>query len=451
MMTTDIILCVDDEEIVLRSLQRELNEALGQEYLIEVAEGGEEALELFEEFQEDGQDVPVVISDHIMPGMKGDELLQRIHQRSPDTLTIMLTGQADLTAVTNAVNHANLYQYIAKPWESTHLAMTVKEALRRYTHERTIERQHDHLRSANRELEQLNAAYERFVPREFLACLQKARITDVQLGDQVQQEVTILFADIRAFTTLSERMTPQENFDFLNAYLGLMGPAIRRHHGVIDKYIGDAVMAIFPRRPDDAVDAAIAMQTSVQEFNRRHSTTPIAIGIGVHLGHVMLGTIGEAERMETTVISDAVNLASRLEGLTKVYGTTILISEHTRARLEEPNRYLSRSLGLAQLKGKLRHVGLCEVYDGDHEPAKSLKTATGPAFDAGLKRYADRQFIEAARMFHQVLTINPHDEAARFFVERAIQLVFQEAPQEWDVLHAVAARAAETSRNSPSE
>jgi two-component system sensor histidine kinase ChiS len=436
-MNTGVILCVDDEEIVLRSLQRELNELLGQEYIIETAEGGDDALELFQELREDGYDVPVVISDHIMPGMKGDELLQNIHHLSPNTLNIMLTGQADLAAVTNAVNHADLYQYVAKPWETTHLAMTVKEALRRYTHERTIEQQHAHLQVANRDLERLNAAYERFVPREFLGCLQKQSIVDVQLGDQVQEEITILFADIRAFTTISEHMTPQENFDFLNAYLGRMGPIMRQHGGFIDKYIGDAVMAIFPKRADDALNAAIGMLKELSLFNRIHHKRPISIGIGLHIGHVILGTIGEEQRMETTVISDAVNLASRLEGLTKVYGTAIIISEQTLARVEHPEQYRTRFLGQAQLKGKLEHIEIFEVYEGDREPVKSLKLELKTAFDAGLRQYSNKDFVEAARAFHQVLKKNPNDMPARFFLERSAQLLFQDLPDQWDVLDIV--------------
>lgn len=432
-MKTPVILCVDDEEIVLRSLQRELNDVLGQAYLIEIAEGGADALDVFRELRANDHDVPVVISDHIMPGMKGDEFLRHIHRLSPQTLNIMLTGQADLAAVTNAVNHANLYQYVAKPWEATHLAMTVKEALRRYTHERTIETQHAHLQTANRELECLNAAYERFVPREFLGCLNKQSILDVRLGDQVQQEITILFADIRSFTTLSEHMTPQENFDFLNTYLGIMGPVIRRHQGFIDKYIGDAVMAIFPQRPDDAVNAAIAMQTELARFNRTRPQKPISIGIGLHLGSVMLGTIGEEQRMETTVISDAVNLASRLEGLTKIYGAPLVVSEQTLQRVEHPEHYHTRFLGQAQLKGKQGQVGIFEVYDSDREPLKSLKQSTQAAFDAGLQYYAARNFLEAARRFHQVLKDNPHDLPARFFVERSAQLLFQDAPEQWNI------------------
>ena len=153
-MAKQVIICVDDEEIVLWSLKRELNEALGDEYLLETAESGEETLEVFQELVADGYEIPLVISDHIMLDMKGDELLQHIHAISPKTLKIMLTGQADLEAVTNAVNYANLYRYIAKPWEKTDLDLTVKEALRRYAQEKQLAEQHVILQNKNTILEQ---------------------------------------------------------------------------------------------------------------------------------------------------------------------------------------------------------------------------------------------------------------------------------------------------------
>jgi two-component system sensor histidine kinase ChiS len=125
-------------------------------------------------------------------------------------------------------------------------------------------------------------------------------------------------------------MSPKDNFDFINAYLGRVSPVIRKHHGFIDKYIGDAIMALFPENADDAVQAAIEIHRQLVKFNQEReqfSLQPIKIGIVLHIGTLMLGTIGEEKRMEGTVISDAVNLASRLEGLTKMYGASILVSE----------------------------------------------------------------------------------------------------------------------------
>ena len=146
-------------------------------------------------------------------------------------------------------------------------------------------------------------------------------VTTAKLGDAASRHVTVLFADIRNFTSMSERMSPAETFAFLNACLSRIGPHIRANGGFVDKYIGDAIMALFPRDPSDAVRAAVAMQAEVRASNARHpERPPVAIGVGIHVGDVMMGTIGEAERFEATVISDSVNLTSSLDTLTKHLG-----------------------------------------------------------------------------------------------------------------------------------
>jgi response regulator RpfG family c-di-GMP phosphodiesterase len=133
---TPVIVCVDDEKTILNSLQMELMDELGDQYLIETAESGIEALEIIEELLAEGIELPLVISDQIMPSMKGDELLTQVHAITPKTLTILLTGQADAEAVGRAVNSANLYRYIHKPWEYTDLHLTVTEALKSYFQEK---------------------------------------------------------------------------------------------------------------------------------------------------------------------------------------------------------------------------------------------------------------------------------------------------------------------------
>ncbi|MEL7505492.1 MAG: response regulator, partial [Cyanobacteria bacterium J06554_6] len=169
-MTTLGIICVDDEGVVLESLKEQLKRNLppGQACLIEVADTGEEALEIIEEMQEENIEVALVISDQIMPGMKGDELLVKIHGRHPNILKILLTGQANTSAVGHAVNQANLYRYIAKPWDEVDLALTVTEALRRYQQDLQLAAQNQALREANRALEDLNASLEEKVQQRTL-------------------------------------------------------------------------------------------------------------------------------------------------------------------------------------------------------------------------------------------------------------------------------------------
>jgi len=151
-----VVICVDDEQTILDSLEIELRKALGNEYIIETAEGGEEALELLEELLKEQYEVPLVISDHIMPGLKGDELLKRIHELSPKTLKVMLTGQADLEVIGKAIHYASLYRYIAKPWQSEDLKLTVKEAINSYFKDKKLTEQNAELQQMNQVLEKLN-------------------------------------------------------------------------------------------------------------------------------------------------------------------------------------------------------------------------------------------------------------------------------------------------------
>jgi len=559
-----VIICVDDEANILKSLRTELQEAISNEYLIEIAEGGEEALELIEELLEDGCEVPLIISDQIMPEMKGDELLKHVHVLSPKTLKIMLTGQADLEAVGRAIKYAKLYRYIAKPWQPEDLRLTVVEAVNSYLQAKKLAEQNLqcqrlnqelaesvqllsaserkfraifnqtfqftgmlsvegilletnqtaldfgglqledvvgkplwdcywwtvspetqakvklafekavggefiryeidilgadnrtatidfsikpildesgiveyliiegrdisdvyqelHLRQkAEAELIQLNEALSRFVPRQFLQLLEKDSIIDIQLGDEVEQEMSVLFSDIRNFTTLSETMTPEDNFKFINAYLSQMEPAIIEHQGFIDKYMGDGIMALFSGSADDALRAGISMLQRLAKYNKNRLKSGylrLKIGIGINTGSLMLGTVGGRYRMDTTVISDHVNLASRLENLTKEYGVSLFMTHYTLARLQNPTEYNLRFIEQVKVKGKTKAVAVFEVFDGDEPHIKQSKLATKTMFEQGVLLYYQRQMQQAAQHFEVVLEMNPRDTVAQLYLRR---------------------------------
>lgn len=152
-MKKSVILCIDDERLVLDSLKTELKEQFGDDHIIELAESPEDAIEMFQELIDDGYEMPLVISDYIMPNIKGDELLKRFHEISPTTLKIMLTGQATTEGVTNAVNWARLYRYISKPWEAKDLTLTVNEAIKSFYREQKLEIQNKELKQMNEVLE----------------------------------------------------------------------------------------------------------------------------------------------------------------------------------------------------------------------------------------------------------------------------------------------------------
>ncbi|MEW6494941.1 MAG: adenylate/guanylate cyclase domain-containing protein, partial [Cyanobacteriota bacterium] len=270
-------------------------------------------------------------------------------------------------------------------------------------------------------MEELNKAYFRFVPRQFLQFLEKESIVEVGLGDQVQKEMSVLFADIRDFTSMSEKMTPVENFQFINSYLSRMEPAIIENHGFIDKYIGDGIMALFGDSADDAVKAGIAMRLQLAKYNQsrlQKGYDPIRIGIGINTGSLMLGTVGGHSRMDGTVISDTVNLASRIEGLTKDYKVSLLISQQTFERLQNPDRYAVRTIGQAQVKGKSAAVTIYEVFDADDAEIREGKLVTKPEFEEALLLYKQGAFIHAAQQFKDVLSINPKDTISQIYLER---------------------------------
>lgn len=268
---------------------------------------------------------------------------------------------------------------------------------------------------------ELTDAYGRFVPHQFLNLLGYESIIDVNLGDQVQEEMSVLFADIRDFTALSETMTPQENFNFINAYLSRMEPAITSNSGFIDKYIGDAIMALFSNCADDAVKAGIAMLNILTGYNQHRQSVgyiPIQIGIGINTGSLMLGTVGGNSRMDSTVISDAVNLASRIEGLTKNYGVPLLISQATFERLRNPADYAIRIVDKVQVKGKSQFVTVYEVFDAEPEKVRSAKLENLPIYNEAMLLCDRKEFREAGKLFEECLRTNPIDPVARIYLKR---------------------------------
>ncbi len=290
------------------------------------------------------------------------------------------------------------------------------------------------------ELAKTNVAYRRFVPHEFLRYLNKESILDVHLGDQTQREMTILCSDVRSFTSLSEKMSPQDNFNFINAYLGRVSPIIRQYHGFIDKYIGDAVMALFPEKSEHALQAAIAMCHELLHYNikrQEKDREPIWSGFGIHTGLLMLGTIGEEERMEGTVVSDAVNLAFRLESLTKLYGASIVISQNALFNLDQPTQYWFRFLDRVRVKGKEEAVSVFEVFDADPPDIIDLKLKTQTDFEKGMLHYHSQEFAEARRHFEEVVKVNSADKAARLYLKRAAHFMEHGVPPDWEGVEAL--------------
>jgi len=281
----------------------------------------------------------------------------------------------------------------------------------------------------------LTEAYQRFVPKQLLTNLNKDSILDVQLGDQVQKEMSILFSDIRSFTTLSESMLPEENFKFVNTYLSKMGPIVRENNGYIDKFIGDAIMALFEKSPDDAVRTSVKMLDALREYNKvriREGNDPIRIGIGVNTGMMMLGTLGESDRMEGSVISDAVNIAARLEGLTKLYKTPLLISGETLLKIDD-SIFETRLIDKVAVKGKVKPIMVHEVLNGETPDLREIKISMLPNFKKCFELYQNQKFENALELFRKYLKKVPEDHVGQLYVDRCQKFLSSGwDPENWE-------------------
>ncbi len=426
-MNKPVIICVDDESTVLSSLRQQLKRHFQSEYLIEALDKGEDALELIVELLVDNVDVPVVISDQIMPGMKGNEMLREVHKISPNTLAVLLTGQASTEAIGDAVNQGNLYRYIAKPWEQADLIMTISEAARSYFQEKKLNEQNSMLQEMNRNLNELNQElkkrleiFYKFVPNQFLRLLHLNEYDNIAPGHCLGRVMSVMFADIRDFTSLSERLKLNESFRFINSYYSHISPAIRKHNGFIDKYIGDAIMALY-ETADEAVTSSLEMLLILENYNlgrQRAGYEPIHIGIGINTGELMMGTVGEEDRIQTTVIGDMVNLSARVENMSKYYGVPLLITHYTLESLRHPENFRIRLLGHARIRGKQQGVTLYEVVDANpsllNNPVKEI-TAT---FTQAVESWLADDMAGAERLFQACFEQCPEDKPTRMYLDR---------------------------------
>lgn len=280
----------------------------------------------------------------------------------------------------------------------------------------------------------IHEASQKFVPHEFIKSLGKERITEVELGDQVEREVTVLFVDIREFTSLSETMAPKENFFFINAFNKRMGPIVRANEGLIMQYLGDGFMALFPKGAQTALRASVQMQEELKTYNSERfakNRIPVNMGVGMQNGKLIMGITGDVERMDAAIISDTVNTAARIEGLSKYYGTSILLTEHCLKSLSKVEEFNFRYLGPVIVKGKEQPIELYECIDGDEMELFNHKLSSMGIFEEGMSLYFKKEFALAAVTFQKVLKGNKNDYTAKLFLNRSAQLITQEIEEDW--------------------
>lgn len=282
----------------------------------------------------------------------------------------------------------------------------------------------EELRSSLEMQTRIANSYNRFVPHELIALLERNGILEVLPGDQVMAEFTVLFADVRGFTAIAERLPPSLTFYFINEYLRHVQPAVDENGGIVNQFLGDGIMALFPKDADAAVAGAVAMFDGVRRYNAsRDAKLPeIRIGVGMNTGMLALGTRGVPERLDCGVVGDPVNIASRVEGLTKPYGAPLVISETTYAAMKHPERWAIRELDLVVPVGRKQPLRIYEVIDAEVGAMRDGKRATLDTFRAARAALAAGRFDEALGGFSACCMAFPGDVAASLLVQRCAQL-----------------------------
>jgi diguanylate cyclase (GGDEF)-like protein len=290
-MSKPVIICIDDEPTILDSLKRELRSAVGDQCLIELAEGGAEALELITDLTTQHLDVAVVLSDYIMPGMKGDELLRKIHEQCPKTLKILLTGQADLPAIGNAIKYAKLYRYVAKPWEPEDLKLTVNEAVHSYLQEQKLQQQNLELQRLTQALKQANLELQRLVTIDGLTQLANRRHFDDYLSNEWRrmtrenQFLSLILCDVDFFKRYNDYYGHLSGDDCLKQIAQAIQSSIHRPADLAARYGGEEFAVILSNTPlNGAITVAQTIQAAVRSLQIPHQYSLISDIVTLSLG-----------------------------------------------------------------------------------------------------------------------------------------------------------------------
>lgn len=390
------ILIVDDESVNQRVMENHLD---GERFELAFADDGDKALRLIEE----SPMFDLVLLDVMMPNMSGYEVCRRIREKHlPSELPIiMVTAKNQVSDLVSGLNRgAN--DYLAKPFSKQEFLARVKTQI---------------------DLHHIFSVADRYIPNEFIKALGHERITEVSLGDLIEMVVSVLFTDIRDYTTLSEVMSPEDTFRFISGYTRRMGPIIKKNRGFVNQYLGDGIMAIFQYCVDDALDAMIGMQKRLKEYNleRVEKDRPeISVGMGLHIGPLIMGIIGDKTRRDAATISDTVNTAARMEGLTKSFGVKILITGESYQNLINKTKYHFRYLGKVSVKGKEKSLDAWECMDADSPEEIQAKLEVMKQFDQMVEHYQQKRFKQALDIAESILEINPADKVVQYYHTRVL-------------------------------
>lgn len=352
------ILYIDDEVHNLNVFKA----AFRHDYNIFTCASTKEAIQVLRK-----NDIDLIITDQRMPEQTGVEFLEEIIPEYPDTIRIILTGFSDVDAIIKAINTGCVFRYITKPWDEKELKQDIEIAIKMHDIEARNRELIGNLKDELAKQERVLSLFQKYVPENIIHQSLKKEDSKTLFEGEICP-VTVLFIDIRGFTTIASRLEPKKTVTYLNKFFTAMSKAINKHHGTVDKFIGDSILAIFGAPFEtmysqrDAVFSAVEMIEELKAFNEIFQPEidfQTRVGIGINSGEAVIGNIGSESRIEYTAIGDVINVASRIENFTRDKPDTIVISESTFLAVKD--YFLLKPLGPQELKGKSEKIPLYEV------------------------------------------------------------------------------------------
>jgi class 3 adenylate cyclase len=393
-------LLIVDDEIANCEVLRQL---LQDDYVTHVSTSPIDALRIAR-----SNPIDMVITDQRMPEMLGTQFLEKLLEESQDQARIILSGYTDANDLITCINKGLIEQIITKPWEPDKLLKVIQESLIRLHERRTLRK---------------------LIPQSILTRLYPEGIKNVQAGYGTEIQCALLFFDVRGFTTMAESMAPTDTFKFITSLLNHIAPIVQQYGGFIDKYMGDGFLAVFDDAASysqNALDCALALHRETQVYNLKHRSGPppkfreghkprqeILIGVGLFSGRVVLGTVGHTERIEFTVLGDAVNTAARIQDLTKQFCCDLLADSSVMKGVSgfEDRRFV----GNVKLRGKVKSLALYDVFAHQSEELRESKRQSRDSFEMGVREMEGGNKVEAQNIFAELAQQHSEDTVIQYF------------------------------------
>ncbi len=284
----------------------------------------------------------------------------------------------------------------------------------------SLEKINYNYKSSENLLRKTNLETKKFIPKQILKFLGKKSITELEIGNQIQKKATTLFCDLISSSSMSKTLSLEENFNFVNSYLNVISPIVRRHDGFIDKYLGDGTLAVF-KRPESAIECAHSITKAIQTKNSSHKNLPlIETKISINTGELIFGIVGEEERKSPTIVSDVVNLASKMEDINKFLGTRVLISKETLNSLPSKYVFAYRHVGSMQID-KENSMAIFESLENYKKGKKEKLIKLKSVFENGVRSYNSSKFKQAKDFFQEILKQVSDDKPAYVYFNKCCE------------------------------